>query len=105
MWGLSTPDSPIDEALLTALIGSGKPVVVAEDHAVSGGFGSAVMEMAAERGLDAGNVRLLGLPDRYVAHASRLEQLVEVGLDATNMVATMKELICYPSGHPARHVT
>ena len=84
---------PLDAALLGNVIGSGKPVVVCEDHAVAGGFGSAVVELAASRGLSAANIRLLGLPDRFVAHASRQEQLCEVGLDATGLAASMKDML------------
>jgi 1-deoxy-D-xylulose-5-phosphate synthase len=84
---------PLDAALITRLIQSGKPMLVCEDHAVAGGFGSAVIELAADRGLRADNVRLVGLPDRYVSFASRQEQLTEVGLDATHLSAGMWDLI------------
>jgi 1-deoxy-D-xylulose-5-phosphate synthase len=84
---------PLDVTTISRLISCGKPVLVLEDHAVTGGFGSAVLEMAAGRGLSAANVRLLGLPDRFVAHASRQEQLTEVGLDASNVAATMREML------------
>ena len=84
---------PLDTVLISRIIASGKPVVIAEDHAIMGGFGSAVLELAASRGLDASNVRLLGIPDRFIAHASRQEQLTECGLDATNLAATMKDLV------------
>ena len=87
---------PLDVTLITRLIDSGRPVVVCEDHAAIGGFGSAVMELAAARGLNASNVRLLGIPDRFVSHASRQEQLTEVGLDA--IAGTMKDLILRSSG-------
>ena len=89
---------PLDVTFIARRIDSGKPVVVCEDHAAIGGFGSAVMELAAARGLNAANVRLLGLPDRFISHASRLEQLVEAGLDAANLAATMKDLILHPAG-------
>ncbi len=46
-----------------------------------GGFGSAVLEAANDAGLPTSHVRRLGLPDRYVMHAERDEQLAEVGLD------------------------
>jgi 1-deoxy-D-xylulose-5-phosphate synthase len=84
---------PLDEPLLTRLIGSRKPMLVIEDHAVHGGIGSAVLEMASARGLDASSVRLLGLPDRYVAHAGRGQQLAEAGLDAPSIAAAIKELL------------
>ena len=93
---------PLDTVLISRLIASGKPMLVIEEHATIGGFGSAVLELAASRGLDASNVRLLGLPDRYIAHASRQEQLTEVGLDATNISATIKDMIVNPTRQSAQ---
>ncbi|MDP6543569.1 MAG: 1-deoxy-D-xylulose-5-phosphate synthase [Phycisphaerae bacterium] len=84
---------PLDAALIRDLIATGKPVVVCEDHAVIGGFGSAVLEVASHRDLSAENVRLLGLPDRFIAHASRAEQLTQAGLDAESLASTLKEMI------------
>ncbi len=83
---------PLDAALITERIESGKPVVVAEDHAITGGFGSAVLELAAARELSTANIRLLGLPDRFIPHASRQEQLVDAGLDAAHMAVALKQL-------------
>jgi 1-deoxy-D-xylulose-5-phosphate synthase len=84
---------PLDQSLLTQRISSGAPVLVAEDHAMAGGFGSAVLELAAERGLDASNVRLAGVPDRFVPHARRGQQLEEVGLTAEEFAGTLREMI------------
>ena len=80
---------PLDEALIAELLSAGRPVLTVEDHAVAGGFGSAVVELAAARSLDASNVRLLGLPDRFIQHASRAEQLAEAGLDADALARAM----------------
>jgi len=94
---------PLDQALIVELIRSGKPVLTVEDHAVMGGFGSAVMELAAGSRLDAANVRLLGLPDRFIAHASRSQQLAETGLDAAGLAAAMRGCLSGKSvTHPAK---
>jgi len=90
---------PLDEELIAGLIKSGRPVLSVEDHAAAGGFGSAVMELAGARGLDARNVRILGLPDRYIAHAGRAEQLAEAGLDTKSLAAAMAEAVGTASGH------
>jgi len=84
---------PLDSGMIAQRIGSGKPVLIAEDHAIAGGFGSAVLETAVALGLDTSNVRLAGIPDRFIPHASRLEQLVETGLDAAHLAATLKDMI------------
>ena len=80
---------PLDERLILGLLTGGKPLVTVEDHAVSGGFGSAVMELAAARGVPVANAVLRGLPDRFIPHASRDEQLAQTGLDAAGLTAAM----------------
>ena len=87
---------PLDVTLIGDLIATGKPVVVCEDHAAIGGFGSAVLEAASRRDLNSENVCLLGLPDRFIAHASRREQLARAGLDADNLASTLKNMIENP---------
>ena len=88
---------PLDVTLIARLISTGRPIVICEEHATAGGFGAAVLELAAARGLNAANVHLLGLPDRFVGQASRQEQLAEVGLDAINMAATLKDMAMHPA--------
>ena len=57
-----------------------------------GGFGSAVLEAANDAGLPTTHVRRLGLPDRYVLHAERDEQLAEVGLDVEGITQAALDL-------------
>ena len=47
-----------------------------------GGFGSAVLEAAADAGLDASRIHRLGVPDQFIEHGDRLELLAGLGLDA-----------------------
>jgi 1-deoxy-D-xylulose-5-phosphate synthase len=93
---------PLDEVLLTRLLGTGKPVLVVEDHATAGGIGSAVLELAAARGLDASAVGLAGLPDRFIAHASREEQLNEAGLSPAGVAGALREMIAHRHRRPAK---
>jgi 1-deoxy-D-xylulose-5-phosphate synthase len=92
---------PLDVTTIGRLISSGKPMITLEDHSAAGGFGSAVLEMASGRGLDASNIRVMGMPDRFVAHASRQAQLAEAGLDAATVAATLKDLIRHPAARRA----
>jgi len=84
---------PLDAAMITERMASGRPMVIVEDHAINGGFGSAVLELAAAGGVSAANVRLMGIPDRFIAHASRPEQLLDAGLDSAHIAVAMKELM------------
>ncbi len=82
---------PLDEELIAELIATGKPVLTVEEHSVACGFGSAVMELAAARSLDTSGVKLIGVPDRFIAHAGRKQQLAEIGLDTDGLVKTMRQ--------------
>lgn len=93
---------PLDEELIVRLIRSGRPVVACEEHVLAGGFGAAVLELAARRGLNTANVRLMGLPDAFISHAPRREQLTEAGLDATHIAAKVKEMAVRQIGTAAR---
>ena len=96
---------PLDQEAIASLVASGRPVLVCEDHAMIGGFASAVLEFAATRGASAGNIRPIGLPDRFIPHAARQEQLTEAGLDATTMAATLRDMIRAQSPRRARQRT
>ena len=72
---------PLDRVTIGKAIEECGFVLTVEEGCLMGGFGSAVLEAANEAGLPTTHVRRLGLPDRYVLHAERDEQLAEVGLD------------------------
>ena len=81
---------PLDEAALSRALAEHPLLVTVEDHFLSGGFGSAVLEFAAELSGPHARIVRLGVPDRYVEHASRRRQLEEVGLSA----ASIAERVC-----------
>jgi 1-deoxy-D-xylulose-5-phosphate synthase len=45
-------------------------IVTIEDHVVAGGFGSAVLELLERRGIRDVDVRVIGLPDKFVEHGA-----------------------------------
>ena len=80
---------PLDMECLNEVAGTHGLLVTVEDNVVAGGAGSAVSEA-----LDlSGSVRLLqlGLPDHYVEHGTREEQLTEVGLDTDGIRKSVAE--------------
>ncbi|GCE25416.1 1-deoxy-D-xylulose-5-phosphate synthase 1 [Dictyobacter alpinus] len=61
---------PLDEEMILRLArGTGRLITI-EDHVVSGGFGSAVLELLEEHGLNDVDVRVIGLPDKFVEHGA-----------------------------------
>lgn len=80
---------PLDIDCLNEVAGTHSLLVTVEDNVVAGGAGSAVSEA-----LDlSGSVRLLqlGLPDHYIEHGTREEQLTAVGLDTDGIRKSVAE--------------
>ena len=81
---------PLDEELILRELDDQPVVFTLEDHAAACGFGSAVAEFAhAGRGryVDAGKLEILGLPDRFIDHGDRTQQLTEAQLDVRSLTA------------------
>jgi 1-deoxy-D-xylulose-5-phosphate synthase len=78
--------------------------VTIEDHSVVGGFGTAVLEAAAEMGLDASLISRLGLPDSWVYQDSRAKQMSEVGLDVAGVVKGIRGAISRREQRVAGHM-
>ena len=76
---------PVDVELLADLLSRGVPMLTVEDHFVDGGFGSAVLEAAADAQLDTRLVHRLGMPAAWVGPDSRNAQLRDAGLDAAGI--------------------
>jgi 1-deoxy-D-xylulose-5-phosphate synthase len=76
---------PLDTATLFKALEECGFVLTVEEGCLMGGFGSAVLEAANEAGVDARHLRRAGLPDRFILHAERDEQLAEVGLDVDGL--------------------
>ncbi len=83
---------PLDREIVERAVRECAFVVTVEEGALMGGFGSAVLEAASDAGLDTSRVRRLGVPDRFIEHAERHEQLAELGLDAAGMVRLCLDL-------------
>ncbi|NOZ22385.1 MAG: 1-deoxy-D-xylulose-5-phosphate synthase [Planctomycetes bacterium] len=80
---------PLDETLLQKVLAEQPFCLTVEDHTVRGGFGSAVLEAAADGGR-ARRVRLLGLPDEFIEHGPRDVLLKRLGLDAQGIASAVR---------------
>jgi 1-deoxy-D-xylulose-5-phosphate synthase len=93
---------PLDEVMLTRVLKrADRPVLTIEDHSLQNGFGTAVVEFAAAHNLPIEQITALGMPDRLIAHASRKEQLAEVGLDAAGIARSVRNAIGRHASAPA----
>ena len=79
---------PLDTDLIDAILQKTSCLITVEDHHITGGFGSAVMEAVSSHGIE---VHRIGVPDRFVEHGSPNELYREVGLDAENIAARVRQ--------------
>jgi len=83
---------PLDTETILKAINECHFVITVEEAALAGGFGSAVLEAAADAGVDTRCVRRLGIPDQFVEHGERDELLADLGLDVGGIVEKCWEL-------------
>ena len=78
---------PLDTSLLAELINSHQLIVSVEDHAIQGGFGSAILEFISDYGLSepAPMIRL-GIEDRFINHGTQKELYRECKYDTESIV-------------------
>jgi 1-deoxy-D-xylulose-5-phosphate synthase len=93
---------PVDLSLLRQLLSAGVPVLTIEDHLVDGGFGSAVLEVAAEAELDPRLIHRLGMPAAWVGPDSRAAQLRDAGLDAGGITYRARSILRVAPRDPDR---
>ena len=83
---------PLDKDLLVTEAERTGFVVTVEENVLQGGFGSAVLEMFCEAGVNV-PVKRIGLPDKFVEQGSQTELRGRYGLDAKGIIATVKDAL------------
>jgi 1-deoxy-D-xylulose-5-phosphate synthase len=83
---------PLDEGAILSLAERVGRVITVEENAVRGGFGSAVLELLAERGMQNVQVRCAGIPDAYIEHGARKDLLESVGLCPASLASSALSL-------------
>lgn len=80
---------PLDVELIRQFVKPGTKVLTVEENQLAGGFGSAVLEALEELGI-AADVKRIGIPDRFVPHATQAEQRRDLGLDEEGLAASFR---------------
>src|SRR5687768_2981633 len=83
---------PLDEELLHDACRNFEKIITVEDAAITGGFGSAVLEFMNTHGYK-NEVKILGIPDRIIEHGTPKELHRECGYDAQAIKETVLEMM------------
>ncbi len=78
---------PLDTELLSTELPNYPVVCTLEDHALEGGFGSAVVDFANEQGIELqAPIKRMGVRDEFVPHGSQTEQHAMNGYDVKSIM-------------------
>lgn len=83
---------PLDTKTILEALSEFPFVVTVEEAALTGGFGSSVLEAAGDAGVNAQHVTRLGIPDEFVEHGDRADLFSQLRFDAEGIAATCREL-------------
>ena len=82
---------PLDEQRICEAAERCGRMIVLEENALIGGFGSAVLEVLSEKAPEC-RVARIGVPDRFVEHNKPAVQLAGCGLTAEDVAARAREM-------------
>ncbi len=84
---------PMDKTAILKSIRKTKKLVTIEEGAIEGGFGQSVIELAEKSNIKDINIRILGVPDRFIEHGTMEELRKECGLTSTGIKKAVLEIL------------
>ncbi len=81
---------PLDRNLILSLAAT-RFLVTLEDNVLQGGFGTSILELLEEGGVDGVRVIRLGYPDRFIEQGEQAELKASYGLDAAGIARSVRE--------------
>jgi len=90
---------PLDSELILELAGGIKHMITVEENALSGGFGSGVIDLLQESNIGDVQVKSIGLPDEFVEHGTQTILRAKYSLDAKGIVEQVLSLFPVPDSN------
>jgi 1-deoxy-D-xylulose-5-phosphate synthase len=84
---------PLDQDMIAEIASKTGHILTIEENSLAGGFGSAVLEMLSDRGINSVKVIRLGLPDIFVKHGSQKALRKYVKLEVQSIVEAVQSMI------------
>lgn len=84
---------PLDADLIISEARKSGKLITVEENVLQGGFGSAILEMLEERGINDIKIERLGIPDKFIEHGSQDSLRKRYGIDKDGIVKAVKEML------------
>jgi len=84
---------PLDKNIFRDLLTRVPRLITVEDHVVTGGFGSGLIEFLADEGFTGIEVKRLGVPDRFIPHGTQDELRKMCGFDKDAIAQATLQLV------------
>ncbi|NOQ86747.1 MAG: 1-deoxy-D-xylulose-5-phosphate synthase [Deltaproteobacteria bacterium] len=84
---------PLDRDLICNLAGRVGKIITIEENVLPGGFGSSVLEVLAESGIQGVKVKCLGINDVFLEHGAQSILRKKYGLDTEGIVHSAREIM------------
>ncbi|MDK2889323.1 MAG: 1-deoxy-D-xylulose-5-phosphate synthase, partial [Thermoanaerobacter sp.] len=92
---------PLDEETILHYAARTGRIFTIEEHALHGGFGSAVLELLSAKGMNGVKVQCFGIPDSFVEHGSRALLMARYGLTVEQVVRAVSDKLAHKN-HPRK---
>ncbi|MEE9573424.1 MAG: 1-deoxy-D-xylulose-5-phosphate synthase [Candidatus Neomarinimicrobiota bacterium] len=83
---------PFDEKYLKSMIKKFDKIITIEEGVINGGFGSGISAWLTDNSYS-GNIKRIGIPNKFITHGNRDLLLKEVGLDKIGIIKQIKEFL------------
>jgi len=83
---------PLDEAMLHEVLKTHKSIITVENGVKNGGFGSAILEFAAQHNYK-NNIKILGIPDQFIEHGKVHELQFEASISVGQIKSVIESLL------------
>ena len=83
---------PLDTELLDKIFQKYSFVVIVEDNALQGGFGSLIAEYAVDNYYNT-KIKRLGIPDKFIEHGTQQDLYKLCGYDSNAIVKVIKDYV------------
>lgn len=84
---------PLDEELILNLAKKTKKIITIEDHVISSGFGSAILELLNVNQIKDVEVKCLGFPTEFIPHGHPTILFKKYGLDVEGITHSIEEFL------------